>query len=160
MYTWNVLEWASVNALSEYIPLSSKLHVNTYTGLSVLFQSCKLLRTVQLRRCSQVNDDCVEVLAMNCPHLSSLNISGCTEVTDQALEYLSVNCRTIQSLDLSRTKVCYSVQWCVMFVCTGFNLIDLFPQMHGTLLHHKNYAFILKSNFFRKFINPCKVMKC
>lgn len=74
-------------------------------GLSVLFQSCKMLRTVHLRRCTQVNDDCIESLALNCPQLSSLNISGCINVTDRALECLSINCRAIQSLDLSRTKV-------------------------------------------------------
>ena len=98
-------------------------YVNLFTiGLSTLFQSCKMLRIVQLRRCTHVDDDCIEALSLNCPQLSSLNISGCINVTDRGLQCLSVNCKAIQSLDLSRTKVSFATAY-----SNGHNDISHFP---------------------------------
>ena len=88
------------------LSLSIYIHFNYTVGLSTLFQSCKMLRIVHLRRCILVDDDCIEALSLNCPQLLTLNISGCINVTDRGLQCLSVNCKGIQSIDLSRTKVC------------------------------------------------------
>ena len=76
-----------------------------YIGLQKVFNSCPNLLQVHLRRCSEVDDDCVMTLAQNCGRLEVLNLHGCEKVGGVGLIGLATNSKYLECLDLTRTQV-------------------------------------------------------
>ena len=75
------------------------------TGLQDVFMSCCNLKIVQLKRCVNVDDSCISILAKYCRGLSVLNIHGCHRVGDGGLASLADRSQYLESLDLTRTAV-------------------------------------------------------
>ena len=68
-------------------------------------QACKHLKVILLRRCINIDDSCIEIIAKNCPQLTSLNVGNCPLITDKASESLGKYCKNLKSINLSGTKV-------------------------------------------------------
>ena len=70
-----------------------------------MVESCKLsLRTLKLARCTNVDDQALDVISRRCVGLRALDLNGCTKVTDQGIKNLA-RLRTVQSLGLSATQL-------------------------------------------------------
>jgi len=65
----------------------------------------RYLKVVLMRRCINVNDMCIEMIASNCLNLTSLNMGNCPLITDAALESLGKYCKNLKSINLTATKV-------------------------------------------------------
>nr|CAB3221472.1 protein AMN1 homolog [Phallusia mammillata] len=77
----------------------------TSMGIRRCGESCKLLQTVFLRRCENVDDEGIIAIAENCKFLRKLNISGCVLVGDDSLKALSTHCKQLAHINFSATFV-------------------------------------------------------
>lgn len=58
-----------------------------------------------MRRCVNIQDDCIEALTLNCRNLNTVNIGNCPLITDKALASIGKNCNKLTSINFSGTKV-------------------------------------------------------
>ncbi len=80
----------------------------TSSGVSKLAMNCKYLQVILLRKCINVDDDCIEIITKNCPMLKSLNIANCPLITDKSLRTMGKYCKFLKSINLSGTKVSFN----------------------------------------------------
>lgn len=78
------------------------IHADSLLKIS---STCRQLKVVLLRRCVNIDDTCIEIIAKNCPQLTSLNVGNCPLITDKATESLGKYCNNLKSINLSGTKV-------------------------------------------------------
>ncbi|CAF0962688.1 unnamed protein product [Brachionus calyciflorus] len=77
----------------------------TGQGISNLVKNCKFLTSILLRRCSLIDDECIDIIAKSCPKLKNLNIANCSLITDQSFVSLGKYCNNLESINFSGTKV-------------------------------------------------------
>ncbi|XP_028397032.1 protein AMN1 homolog isoform X2 [Dendronephthya gigantea] len=77
----------------------------TSNGIMVVFRSCRMLQTIHLRRCPEIDDDAVVAIATNCPHIANLNLGGCHLLSDRSICTLAKESWNLSSLNISHTQV-------------------------------------------------------
>lgn len=90
-------------------------------GLEYLASGCKLLETVFLRRCINIDDVGIASLVMHCKYVQKLNIGGCSLITDKALKAVS-NLAYLKCINFSATDVSDNG---VNFLCVGSSSLSL-----------------------------------
>jgi len=96
--SYNPLKWIAENSKNlEYINVN-RCNPNDHT-LTSLFDNCHNLKTVCLKRCTQLSDNSLYILSHSCESLDCLNLDYCTRITDDGI--IKIATRFPKLLELS-----------------------------------------------------------
>ena len=90
-------------------------------GLTSLSSGCKMLETVFLRRCINIDDIGIINLAKHCKYVRKLNIGGCTLISDKSIEAIA-NLKFLKCFNFSATDI---TDEGVNFLCEGPTSLSL-----------------------------------
>lgn len=75
------------------------------TGLVEAFSHLHYLEKVLLKRCAQISNKAIMVLAAHSVNLQVLNVCGCLQISDESLTELARRCSRLKVLTLDKTCV-------------------------------------------------------
>ncbi|KAJ3256711.1 hypothetical protein HK103_005206 [Boothiomyces macroporosus] len=105
--------------IGKFMHLVRKLNCQNDTGfqsLSLLIPRMINLTTINFSNNTNINDDCIRLIASYCPNLESLNVSKCYCLTHKALYYIAKQFRYLKSLNISSTGCVNDKSWIVLCV--------------------------------------------
>jgi hypothetical protein len=111
----------------------------------MLVESCHYLQHIFLRRCININDECIEKIALNCSNLSSINLGYCSMITDASLIALGKHCHRLKSINLTATNI------------TDEGVIGLVTQ--GTVINLQE-VHLSRCNYITDEAIECVLMNC
>lgn len=100
------------------------------------------LKTLSLWGCVQVTDRALAALAEHCPRLNNLTLAGCLQITDEGVARFADICTTLFTLDLSGCPKVTRSKRC-NFVIHSSPLIDTLHAAHLCCSTPHNRAVLL-----------------
>lgn len=99
----------TLSSMVEYCPQLKKLVIASDVNLnfeawSVLGKLTQL-KTLDINRCSQIEDDDLKLILQSCESLQSLSLEECRGITDEGFYHISIYNKNLVNLNLARTDL-------------------------------------------------------
>lgn len=153
----------AMKAIATYCPQAELLDIRgnekiTAEGFIHVIRKAIKLKVLHLKRCINVNDAVLEVVAQNLPLLEKLNLRGCTRlgnITNQGLISVAENCSKLKSLDIAWHDY-VSDEAMIAFAenCPHLGAMDLSGCAHLTVKTVEKLKELEKLGFVIFFNNP------
>ncbi|MBS4169574.1 Uncharacterized protein NEOC95_000283 [Neochlamydia sp. AcF95] len=105
------------------LDLSSNEHLNY--GIWPHLQHFKQLKTFDISRCIQINDNDLKMIIQACPSLIELSLANCQKVSGEAFFHLGRLLPNLSALNLSRSLVIDAALIDIMMHCKNLYFLDI-----------------------------------